>query len=188
MVWPVLAGAEHWAFVPPRKSPPPEVRDLRWVRNGIDRFVLARLESEGITPSPEASRSTLIRRLSLDLTGLPPFPERARAFVHDDSPGAYSRLAVDDNIRLGVRKLVAEIDARPALRPSFRPLGLHRLPRLAAQRKLHVEHVVLGNIEFQKTASALFSAAWPSGKGRNTSRPLATTVRIADLVARSYGV
>ena len=55
MVWPVLVGAEHWAFVPPRKSPPPEVRDLRWVRNGIDRFVLGRLESEGIAPSPEAS-------------------------------------------------------------------------------------------------------------------------------------
>ena len=91
MVWPVLVGAEHWAFVPPRKSPPPEVRDLRWVRNGIDRFVLARLESEGIAPSPEASRSTLVRRLSLDLTGLPPSPDQALTFVQDDSPGGYSR-------------------------------------------------------------------------------------------------
>ncbi len=53
------------------------VRDSTWVRNGIDRFILARLESEGIAPSPEASRSTLVRRLSLDLTGLPPTPDQA---------------------------------------------------------------------------------------------------------------
>ncbi|MEE2948203.1 MAG: DUF1553 domain-containing protein [Verrucomicrobiota bacterium] len=92
MVWHVLAGAEHWAFVPPQKSPPPEVLDLGWVQNGIDRFILARLESEGIAPSTEASRSTLVRRLSLDLTGLPPSPDLARAFVQDDSPRAYSRL------------------------------------------------------------------------------------------------
>ena len=68
------------------------VRDSTWVRNGIDRFVLARMESEGIAPSPEASRSTLVRRLSLDLTGLPPNPDQALGFVNDDSPEAYSRL------------------------------------------------------------------------------------------------
>ena len=68
------------------------VRDSTWMRNGIDRFILARLESEGIAPSQEASRSTLVRRLSLDLTGLPPAPEVALGFVNDDSPEAYSRL------------------------------------------------------------------------------------------------
>ena len=68
------------------------VRDSTWVRNGIDRFVLARMESEGIAPSPEASRSTLVRRLSLDLTGLPPTPDQALGFVNDDSPEGYSRL------------------------------------------------------------------------------------------------
>ncbi|MEE2942799.1 MAG: DUF1553 domain-containing protein [Verrucomicrobiota bacterium] len=92
MVWPVLVDAEHWAFVPPRKSPPPEVQDLVWVRNEIDRFVLSRLESEGIAPSSEASRSTLVRRLALDLVGLLPSPDLARAFVQDDLPGSYSRL------------------------------------------------------------------------------------------------
>ena len=91
-VWPSLVGAEHWAFEPPRKSEPPVVRDSTWVRNGIDRFVLAGMESEGIAPSPEASRSTMVRRLSLDLTGLPPAPELALGFVNDDSPEAYSRL------------------------------------------------------------------------------------------------
>ncbi|MEE2947468.1 MAG: DUF1549 domain-containing protein, partial [Verrucomicrobiota bacterium] len=68
------------------------MRDSTWMRNGIDRFILARLESEGIAPSQEASRSTLVRRLSLDLTGLPPAPEVALGFVNDDSPEAYSRL------------------------------------------------------------------------------------------------
>ena len=90
--WPSLVGAEHWGFLSPRKSEPPVVRDSTWVRNGIDRFILARLESEGIAPSPEASRSTLVRRLSLDLTGLPPAPEVALGFLNDDSPEAYSRL------------------------------------------------------------------------------------------------
>ena len=91
-VWPSLVGAEHWAFEPPRKSEPPVVRSLAWVRNEIDRFILVRLESEGIAPSPEASRSTLVRRLSLDLTGLPPTPDQALGFVNDDSSQVYSRL------------------------------------------------------------------------------------------------
>ena len=90
--WPSLVGAEHWAFLPPRILEPPVVRDSTWVRNGIDRFVLARIESEGIAPSPEASRSTLVRRLSLDLTGLPPTPDQALGFLNDDSPEGYSRL------------------------------------------------------------------------------------------------
>ena len=90
--WPSLVGAEHWAFLSPRKSEPPVVRDSTWVRNGIDRFILSQMESEGIAPSPEASRSTMVRRLSLDLTGLPPAPELALGFVNDDSPEAYSHL------------------------------------------------------------------------------------------------
>ena len=90
--WPSLVGAEHWGFLSPRESEPPVVRDSTWVRNGIDRFILARLESEGIAPSPEASRSTLVRRLSLDLTGLPPTSDQALGFVNDDSSQAYSRL------------------------------------------------------------------------------------------------
>src|SRR5207247_1041160 len=83
---------KHWAFIPPARPPVPEVRNHRWVRNPLDAFVLARLEAEHIKPSPEASRVTLIRRLSLDLLGLPPAPEDVQAFVKDERPAAYDEL------------------------------------------------------------------------------------------------
>jgi hypothetical protein len=82
----------HWAFVPPERPIEPEVRQVDWVCNPIDRFVLARLESEDVQPSPKADRITLIRRLSLDLIGLPPTVEEVEAFLADTSPGAYERL------------------------------------------------------------------------------------------------
>jgi hypothetical protein len=82
---------EHWAFTPPRRPPLPEVRDASWARNPVDRFILARLEAEGLAPSPEASPTALIRRLSLDLTGLPPTPAEIDAFLADSGPDAYGR-------------------------------------------------------------------------------------------------
>ncbi len=81
----------HWAFVAPRRPAEPEVRDRAWPRNPIDRFVLARLEAEGLKPSPEADRATSIRRLSLDLTGLPPAPAEVDAFLKDRAPDAYEK-------------------------------------------------------------------------------------------------
>ncbi len=84
--------APHWAFIAPAKAGPPEVHDASWNRNPIDRFVLAKLESRGLKPSPEADRRTLIRRLSLDLTGLPPKPGDVDTFVNDPTPDAYERL------------------------------------------------------------------------------------------------
>ena len=92
LVWPVLAEAGHWAFVPPQKTPLPTVRNADWPSNELDRFILAKLEAVGVAPSKQASRSALVRRLYLDLTGLPPAPEEALAFVQDDSPRNYSRL------------------------------------------------------------------------------------------------
>ena len=86
------AAAQHWAFVAPHVPALPRVKRERWVRNEIDRFVLARLEKERISPSPEADRNTLIRRLHLDLLGLPPAPEQVRSFVNDREPDAYERL------------------------------------------------------------------------------------------------
>jgi mono/diheme cytochrome c family protein len=83
---------EHWAYVHPRKQPPPAVKNPGWCRNPIDSFVLARLEQEGLAPSPEADRATLIRRLSLDLTGLPPTPQEVDAFLADTSPNAYEKV------------------------------------------------------------------------------------------------
>ena len=83
---------KHWAYVMPVRPDLPKVKDMAWVRNNIDRFVLARLEKEGLQPSPEASRETLIRRVTLDLIGLPPTPEDVDAFVEDRRPLAYERL------------------------------------------------------------------------------------------------
>lgn len=85
----------HWAFVPPRRPVPPPLHDPelpRRTRNAIDQFVWSRLEREGLRPAPEADRYTLIRRVSLDLIGLPPTPEEADAFVQDEDPLAYERL------------------------------------------------------------------------------------------------
>ncbi len=94
--WPDSASVDakvqkHWAYVKPVRPAAPAVKDAAWLRNPIDAFVLARLEKEGLAPSPEASRETLLRRLSLDLVGLPPSPEEVDAFVAD---GDYEK-AVD---------------------------------------------------------------------------------------------
>ena len=83
---------EHWAYLPPEKRPLPEVINHSWPKNAIDRFVLAHLEREGLAPSPMANRETLIRRVSLDLTGLPPSPEEVDAFLLDKFPGAYEKV------------------------------------------------------------------------------------------------
>ena len=83
----------HWAYVKPERPDLPKVQNPVWVKNPIDNFVLARLEKEGLCPSPEASKETLIRRLSLDLTGLPPSVEQVDAFLADNSPDAYEKLA-----------------------------------------------------------------------------------------------
>ncbi|MFO0864099.1 MAG: PSD1 and planctomycete cytochrome C domain-containing protein [Gemmataceae bacterium] len=83
---------EHWAFVTAKRPALPKVSNPAWVRNGIDAFILSRLDREELKPSPEADRTTLIRRLSLDLTGLPPTPEDVDAFLADKSANAYEKL------------------------------------------------------------------------------------------------
>lgn len=91
----VAEGAEyqpHWAFVLPERPPVPELENADWVRNPIDAFILAQLQQRGLEPAPEADRYTLARRVSLDLTGLPPEPGMVQAFVQDDSADAYERL------------------------------------------------------------------------------------------------
>lgn len=91
----IAEGAEyepHWSFIPPERPALPAVTNEGWVRNPIDRFILARLEKEGLAPAPEADRRALARRVSLDLTGLPPDPAVVEAFMHDPHPDAYERL------------------------------------------------------------------------------------------------
>ncbi len=82
----------HWAFTPPKPQPLPQINDQVWPQNAIDTFVLSKLQQEKLAPSPEADRFTLVRRVYLELVGLPPTPEEADAFVADKSPDAYERL------------------------------------------------------------------------------------------------
>ncbi|PYU37958.1 MAG: hypothetical protein DMG54_31875, partial [Acidobacteria bacterium] len=83
---------EHWSFLAPKAQAVPVVKQAGWVRNAIDNFILARLEKEGLTPSPEADRRSLIRRVTYDLTGLPPTPEEVKAFLEDNAPDAYENV------------------------------------------------------------------------------------------------
>jgi len=95
--WPDEASAvdakieRHWALVPPKRVEPPAVAKTDWARNDVDRFILARLEKEKISPSPEATRIQLLRRVSLDLIGLPPTVEELEKFAADPSPDAYEK-------------------------------------------------------------------------------------------------
>ena len=83
---------DYWAYRPLRPTAPPAVKDAAWAANPIDRFVLARLEAKGIAPAADADRRTLIRRVTFDLTGLPPTPEEVEAFVADPAPDAYEKV------------------------------------------------------------------------------------------------
>jgi len=109
-------GAEwqkHWSLIPPQRPAVPAVQNSSWPRNSIDHFVLSSLESAGVAPSPEADRGTLLRRVSLDLTGLPPTIEEIQAFEQDATEGAYER-AVDrllDSTRYGERMAIRWLDA-----------------------------------------------------------------------------
>ena len=85
-------GSTHWSLQPLRKPAAPNIDDSKWVRNDLDRFVLAELRKAGLEPNPEADRRTLIRRASFDLTGLPPSPAEVDAFVNDPDPLAYEKL------------------------------------------------------------------------------------------------
>ncbi len=82
----------HWAYVPPVRPELPAVKQTTWVRTPIDRFVLAKLEQENLSPSPEADKATLLRRVTFDLTGLPPSPAELKAFLADRSPKAYEKV------------------------------------------------------------------------------------------------
>ncbi len=102
----------HWAYLAPKRPPVPGVKARERVRNPIDAFILAPLEARGIEPSPEADRRTLIRRLGLDLIGLPPSPEEVDRFVADTDEGAYERL-VDhllESPRYGERMAIPWLD------------------------------------------------------------------------------
>ncbi|MFM8905141.1 MAG: DUF1549 domain-containing protein, partial [Verrucomicrobiota bacterium] len=95
----------HWSFIPPAKAPLPDVKDVSWAKNPVDRFILARLEQAGLKPEPEADARSLIRRVSLDLIGLPPSPDLIARHLPKDG----ARLS---DAALG--KLIDELMAMPA--------------------------------------------------------------------------
>ncbi|MBY0457641.1 MAG: DUF1549 domain-containing protein, partial [Gemmataceae bacterium] len=82
-------GRSFWAFVPPTKAPPPAVKNADWVKSPVDAFILAQLEKKNLTPVGDADKRVLIRRIYLDLTGLPPKPEEVTAFAVDKDPKAF---------------------------------------------------------------------------------------------------
>ncbi|HKS35853.1 MAG TPA: DUF1549 domain-containing protein, partial [Verrucomicrobiae bacterium] len=84
--------SDHWAFKPATRQSVPKVKDKKWPGNPIDHFILAKLEAEGLAPSPEADRRTLIRRLNFDLTGLPPTSREVEAFLGDPGADAYEKV------------------------------------------------------------------------------------------------
>jgi hypothetical protein len=84
--------AGHWSYVKPERAHPPQVADADWPKRAIDYFILARLEKEGLQPSAEADKRRLIRRVTFDLTGLPPTPEEVDAFLHDDCPNDFEKV------------------------------------------------------------------------------------------------
>lgn len=91
----IQEGAEwqkHWSFIPPERSALPAVKDKKWPRNSVDYFILSRLETAGLPPNPEADKVTLLRRATLDLTGLPPTIEEVDQFLADRSPDAYEKV------------------------------------------------------------------------------------------------
>ena len=126
--WP--DNVKHWAYEAPQRAPLPSAQAANWPRNAIDRFVLARLEQEKLAPSPEADRATLLRRVTLDLTGLPPSVAELDAFASDSSPDAYER-AVDRLLaspQFGVRWARPWLDlARYADSHGFQRDDLHDL-------------------------------------------------------------
>ena len=104
---------KHWAFIPPRRESEPAMGDAAWAQAGFDNFILARLEEEGLNPSPEANRRALIRRVSLDVTGVPQTPAEVSDFVNDTSPNAYEKV-VDRLLaspRYGERMAIRWLDA-----------------------------------------------------------------------------
>ncbi len=112
----ILEGAkweDHWAFVTPKTPGLPQVRRSDWPKNSIDFFTLAKMEEQGLEPSREADRRTLIRRVCFDLTGLPPSPEEVERFINDSDPNAYEKL-IDSLLaseRYGERMTLAWMDA-----------------------------------------------------------------------------
>ena len=127
------AGRSHWAFRPIAKPPVPRVKDIAWPRSDVDRFILAKLESEGLTPVADADRPTWLRRVFFDLVGIPPTPAEIESFLADDAPDAFSKVvdALLGRPEFGQRWGRHWLDVRALCRLQRVGRELHLLRRLA---------------------------------------------------------
>ena len=122
------AGRSHWSFQPIAEPPVPRVKNEAWPRSDVDRFILAKLESEGLSPVADADKPTLLRRVFFDLVGVPPTPAEIESFLADDAPDAFAKV---------VDALLARPEFGRALGPSLARRGaLCRLQRFG--RELHL--------------------------------------------------
>ncbi len=126
----------HWSLIPPSSPNVPEVKNTAWANNPIDRFILSRLASEGLSPSAEADRTTLIRRVTLDLTGLPPTPDEVRAFLSGHKAGGLRAVGGPDALIAALWR--ADGDGLAGCRPLCRHqrLSKRRSPRHVAVQGL----------------------------------------------------
>ena len=106
---------EHWAFRPVAKPATPTTKKSKWASGDLDRFVLAKLEAEGLKPNPQAEKRILLRRAYLDLVGLVPKPDEVIAFMADDSPDAFAKLAASPNARRLVTRAAGPVLTRKAM-------------------------------------------------------------------------
>jgi len=140
--------AQHWAYVPPTRHPVPAARDASWPLSWVDDFIMARLEAEGLSPAPEADRVTLIRRLTFDLTGLPPTPAEVKDFLEDRSEDDYERV-VDRLLRspgFGERMATYWLD----LVRYADTVGYHAVENIVHVRDLHATMLHMLGIDPQR--------------------------------------
>ena len=133
------SAAGHWAFRPLRPAPPPPVKDRSWVQSPVDAFVLARLEAEGIAPSPPADRRTLIRRATIDLWGIPPTAEEVEAFEADTVAGRLRPAGRPPAGLAAIRRALGPPLARR--RPIRRHQGLRLHPGATVSLRLHLSRL-----------------------------------------------
>ena len=197
---------DYWAFVPPKPEALPQVKRADWVRQPLDRFILARLEKEGLRPSPEADKKDLLRRVSFDLTGLPPTADDMRAFLADPSPNAYEK-QVDrllasprygerwasmwlDLARYADTKGYEKDDERPGVWP-YRDWVIQAFNRNLSYDQFIIKQLagdLLPNPTFEDLIATSFHRQTPNNEEGGTDDEEFRTVAVMDRVATTWSV
>ena len=197
---------DYWAFVPPKPQALPQVKGAGWVRQPLDRFILARLEKEGLRPSPEADRAALLRRVSFDLTGLPPTADEMSAYLADPSPNAYEK-QVDrllgsprygerwaslwlDLARYADTKGYEKDNERPGVWP-YRDWVIEAFNRNLPYDQFVIKQLagdLLPNATFEDLIATSFHRQTPNNEEGGTDDEEFRTVAVMDRVATTWSV